>query len=382
MGLIESLIKMFFLQKAGKELVKAVDNVPNPMPVSTPQKKYRSLSEIRLVYFAWDEVPANMLAELFRREPDLIDEQMGDDCREFLHLHPKRHINNGVMCYEQTCFTFSARNRFFMEGLAGNIMLENLRDCTYLDFSNRPIDPVVDPISCSISLDGYTLFFDHPYFYNLMLLLLKDSETRFRNGERVTSRAVRYPAVEISETVLKNSGVVFDETVALGLKLSGAFYAVLNDFNVEQTGETDRKYGNIEFRVIDGRINKSDETSPFAIADMLVHREAVEGGYMWLSIAPGQLSAFGDHAYMPGVQFNFLDTAEDVIIKGDIEKREIFVCRTREGWGGVKFAVKNIHDYYSLAAWLVVAVSTYYAVIKGRNRADYIRRYWDSYPCD
>ncbi len=377
MGLIESFIKTFFLQKAVKEVAKTFgDTTDSPIGRSEyrSNRKHRRVGEIRSAYFAWDEVSGTLLTELFRKEPDLIDGEITDDCREFLNIFPSKHLHNGVMCYDKTCFTFSARNRFFAEGHYNSLMLENMRDCEYVDFSMQPINPIVEPLTRSISLAGYTLFFDQPFFYNLMLMLLKDSEQKFQNGERLSDRANTFPMIVLDEEILREYDVNIDENAVRGIKLRDAYYAVLNDFNVEQHGIGNRRHGDLEVRVIDTRTHKSDDAQPCPISDLLWR-----SGFKWISIIPGEI-AYG--TYLCGVQFNFLDSAEGVIIRGNKERREIYVCRTIAGWGGIKFSVRNLHDYYNLAAWLVVAVSTYCSREHGWDREELIHRYWPSYNCN
>lgn len=109
----------------------------------------------------------------------------------------------------------------------------------------------------------------------------------------------------------------------------------------------------------------------------MLQQNDVKNGTIWLSIAPSPVQG---PIYLLGTQFNFLDTSEGVIVRGDPTTCELYICRTNDGWGGIKFKFQNKRDYYRAAIWLIPAVSMYCEGAKGWDYKQSIMKYWPTYP--
>lgn len=367
MGFIEALVLSLLAHKA------AISVDANYASQNTRSNSF--YKQIRIRYFSLSEISSTMLHDLFMREPDLVDGQTGPDCQEFLQVKVSRYIYRGQLYFGDSWFTISPKNRFLCNNLIDNLMTNNLRECALVDYSSKLFSPIENVVEHSISIGDYTLFFDHPFFYNLTLMLTKDSDVRFQQGETIQSRAINYPKITIDERKLAQYGISCDETERAGLKLFNASYAVLDDFNSEKKDE--RQNGAFELRIVDSQTTSSDASQPCSIKELLTKRLQVLKGLMWISIAPGKIMFNGQ--YLIGTQFNFLDSADGVYIRGCEDRLEIYVCRTHDGWGGIKFRVQNEKDYYRLAAWLVPAVTYYCSVTKGWDSRSVIKEYWPAY---
>ena len=208
-------------------------------------------------------------------------------------------------------------------------------------------------------------------------MLLKRADEQFNSSPPISSRAINLPNVVVSNSLLKKYNITTSIDSNEGVQLKGASYAVLTDFNSENNYEKDS--GTIILRVVDGNKTTSDNYTPCSIRDLLSNKDCVRNGSLWISIAPSPIRS---STYLLGTQFMFLETAEDVIIRGDPNTCELYVCRTLDGWGGIKFKLQNSKDYYSAAAWLIPAVSMYCYGLKGWDYKETIKKYWLDYFCE
>ncbi len=372
MGLLDNLIAIFCAQKA-------LESLENDTP-STKKKWYSraTYTGLRQHYYNIDEYPDSLLDELFRREPDLIDGTISSDCREYLQLEFQKYSYKGRTVYGKTCFTISTNNRFLCQDFINEFDGHHLRDYDLIDFSHCYFAPVANPVAQSITIGDYTLFFDHPFYYNVALMLLIRADNDFKEGPSIESRAINLPPVFINKEILDNFEININFNSNQGLKLYNAFYSVLSDFNTEIP--TDRYNGVIVLRIVDGRKTVSDDYTPCSVIDLLDQPISAHNQFLWPSIVPSIVKS--NHIYLPGLQFEFLSNAEDVIIRGDPDSLELYVCRTNDGWGGIRFKLQNKKDYYSAAVWLIPAVAMFYRNIKGIDYKETIKKYWPTFFAD
>lgn len=305
--------------------------------------------------------------EALRTECPHIFEEVPDVC-EYLNIKPERYTHKGQLFCNGEFFTVSAKDRFICKGLLDSSE-ETLRELPLVDFSEKRFSPIANPFERSISVGDYKFYFERPYFYNLMLMLLIDADKKFSRGERIWQRAVKYPQIKIEATTLARYGITFDPDAREALALENASFAQLNDFNSEDW--LLRAEGNIALRVVDKPVAPFDHFTPCAVRELLENESAM------INVAPGKAIENGE-IYLPP-HFLFLHYADDVTIRGNEDNFEIFVCRLRAGWGGIRFRVQNRKDYYRLAAWLVPAVAYAAQGTKGWDKDEIIKRYWPSY---
>ena len=373
MGFWESLVMTIFAKKVLKEVSNEFsrDQSTNGRH-SGGMATYQGL---RNTYYDIHQMPSSLLNELFRREPDFIDKTCGEDARELLNVVVVSYEYRGQRVWGENWFTISAKYRFLYKGMLSSIMDQNFRDYEIVDYSERPFAPVANPAAHSITIGNYTLYFNHTLYYNLTLMLLLDSDRKFGSGHRVTNRAIRYPLVSLSNDLLQQYDISIDEHSREGMRLTNASYAVLDDYNGDDFHNTSS--GTIEVRVIDGRVHKSDYDMPYSVGDLITKRDDVERGFIWITVTPGMVFQGN---YIINVPFDFLKDIDELTIRGNGHTQELYVCRRKEGWGGIRFKVKNKTDYYKLSAWLVVALSYYCSVIHGWDYRESITRYWPDCP--
>ena len=115
MGFIESLIMTIFSKKALKEIANEFSDEP---PVYTQNKNARaSYYTLREVYHDIGDFSSSLLGELFRREPDFINKESGEDARELLEIQVTHYMYKGVLYSSETWFSISAENRFLCKKL-------------------------------------------------------------------------------------------------------------------------------------------------------------------------------------------------------------------------------------------------------------------------
>ena len=338
MKFLESLLLTIFGYKAAKEVSKTVD---------TSSRGSSHYGNLRKKYYGLDELPQSLLTELQYREPDLFDSESGSDHRLFHNIKMRQFKIGETLYTSEAWFTISPKNRFIAVGNLDDIMYDNLREEKVDDFSSKPFSPSANPINHSITIEKYTFFFDHPFYYNLTLLLLVDSDKRYFEGERVQQRAVSYPKISIDDDIISRYGISLEEISNDTLTFENAYCAALNDFNSEKC-----------YHVHKGRIE--------------------------LRKSPNHITIYPkgakDNDYEINLSLSFLFSSESVNIRGDGRLKELYVCRTNDGWGGIKFIVASEKDYYRLSCWLIVAVADYCKTIKNWDPDEIIEEYWPSYP--
>lgn len=370
MDFLEKMILFFGVKKS----LESIDESRNK-----PKKRnlfgVATYSGLRQTYYSIEDYPDYLLDELFRREPDHIDGETGPDCREYLNLNMSQYKHKDQTIYGDTWFTLSINNRLLCNAFLDGLLNEDLRNYNLIDFSSKPFNAIGNPNSRSIKIGDYTLYFNHPYHYNLTLMLLKRADEQFATSPSISSRAIKLPNVIITDELLKEYDITSDINSNDGVQLKNASYAVLTDFNSENNYE--KGAGTITLRVVDGNETTSDYYTPCTIYDLLLRKDCVKNGMLWISIAPSPTKS---SMYLLGTQFMFLETAEDVIIRGNPDTCELYVCRTSDGWGGIKFKLQNKKDYYQAATWLITAISLYCYGLKGWDYKSNIEKYWPSYP--
>jgi len=338
MKFIESLLLTFFAQKATKEVVEVLESK------TQGSSFYQNL---RKRYYGYKELPLSVLNELSYIEPDLFDRANGSDHRDFLNLKLSKYKIGETMYFSEAWFTISANFRFIAVGNLDDLITDNLREESLDDFSEKPFNPSCNPIDHSIAIDKFTFYFDHPFFYNLTLLILADSDQRYYAGERMQQRSISLPKIKIDVSSLKQHSLNYEEITGESITLQNAYCATLNDFNSEKW-------------------------------------YLIQKGHLVLKRNPTGISVFTD-----GVDCNinentiylwFLSSAESVNIRGSIVQKELYICRTKDGWGGIKFRVSSNRDFYMLAGWLVVAISQYCDIVNGWDADQIIHEYWPTYP--
>lgn len=373
MGFIESLIMTIFAKKALKEIANEFsDESPVYMQNSGSQASYYTLRE---KYHDIGDFPPSLLEELFRREPDFIDKECGEDVRELLGIQATHYLYKGVFYSSETWFTISAQNRFLCKELLSSIMDRNYRDHDLIDYSNRLFSPVANPAQHSITIGDYTLYYKYALYYNLTLMLLIDADRQFLSGKRVAERAVRYPKVQITEEIVSQYRLTAAETTKAGIRLEQQSYAVLDDYNSPDVNN--QRAGWFEVRIIDGTF-KSDSAVPYSIAEMRAAEQSVLEGRIWPSIIPGFV--YDKVGYISNVPFGFLQEADTLTFRGNEQACELYICRLQAGWGGIRFKLQNKADYYRLAAWLIPVLSYYCGIIRGWDYRKLISEYWPTYP--
>lgn len=335
MNFLESLLLTFFAHKATKEVVETA--------AATPRGS-NHYTNLRKRFYRVGEIPPSVLTELFYMEPDLIDTGNGDDCREFLKIKVSRFRIGDKTFWEDSWFTISAKNRFIGVGIIDDMMEDNLRDMNLDDFSSKPFNPSANPSEHSITVEKYTFYFDRPFFYNLTILLLEYSDQRYFSGERVQQRAVVYPKIKMDT----QDPLLVKAAEENTLILENAYYASLNDYNTEKS-----------YYILKGRLDLRKDSSGIIVDS----KKSVPSEYD----CPIYLSTF-------------LSDAESVNIRGNIETKELYVCRTDDGWGGIKFVVSSKDDFNRLACWLIVAIAQRCSVVRGWDVNEIIEEYWPSYP--
>jgi len=373
MGFIESLIMTIFAKKAMKEIANEFSDKP---PVYTQNRSTQaSYYTLREVYHDIGDFPSSLLGELFRREPDFINKESGEDVRELLGIQATHYLYKGVLYTSETWFTISAENRFLCKELLSSIMDRNYRDHDLVDYSNRLFSPVANPAQHSITLGDYTLYYKYALYYNLTLMLLIDADRQFLSGKQVAERAVRYPKVRITEEIVSQYDLAVDKEAKTGMRFEEYSYAVLDDYNSPDVNE--QRVGWFEVRIIDGTF-KSDSKTPLSIAEMRRRENDVAAGSVWPSIIPGNV--FFETDYVSTVPFGFLQHADSLTIRGNEYTCELYVCRLKDGWGGIQFKLQNKADYYRLAAWLIPVLSYYCSITRGWDYRSLISGYWPTYP--
>lgn len=373
MGFIESLIMTIFAKKAVKEIAKEFSD-ERPVHTSRGGSKatYHNLREI---YYNAEDFPSFLLGELFRNEPDFIDKECGEDVRELLGIQATHYLYKGVLFSGETWFTISAQNRFLCKDLLSSIMDRNYRDHDLIDYSKRLFSPVADPAQHSITIRDYTLFYKYALYYNLTLMLLIEADKEFLSGKRVSDKAIHHPKVRITDEIARKYNLSTDETIKNGVRFEVHSYAALDDFNSPSVH--DQRTGWFELRIIDGTF-RTDSVTPYSIAEMKAAGPAVSDGNVWPSIIPGFV--FDDSMYVSRVPFAFLECADKLTILGSEHNCELYVCRLRNGWGGIKFKLHSKMDYYRLAAWLIPVLSYYCSITRGWDYNNLISEYWPTYP--
>lgn len=373
MDFIESLIMAIFAKKAAKEIAKEFsDEHPVCKPRENPKATYHNLPE---VYYNIEDFPPSLLGELFRHEPDFLDKTSGEDVRELLRIQATHHLHKGVLHTSETWFTISAQNRFVCKELLDSISELNYRDHNLTDFSNRLFAPVANPAQHSISIGEYTLFYKYALYYNLTLMLLIEADKEFLAGKRVSDKAIHYPKVRITDEIARKYSLTTDETVKTGVRFEAHSYAALDDFNSPNVHN--QRTGWFELRIIDGTF-RTDITTPYSFAEMRAAEPSVAAGNVWPSIIPGFV--FDDRMYVSRVPFAFLESADELTILGSERNCELYVCRLKNGWGGIKFKLHSTVDYYRLAAWLIPVLSYYCSITRGWDYKSLISEYWPTYP--
>ena len=367
---------MFLSSLSQKHSPKRLSN--DVSSLYTPNYSERcSYDMLRLKYMVETEATESLLDELFRKEPDFISSEIDPDVRERLYIQVIRYSFNGETFVNKTWFTISMNNRFIYKGILDEVTIDYIRECDLIDYSTRLFSPVANPYEHSISLGDFSFTFDHPFYYNLLLMLSLQADRQYRNGYRVSDLAITAPKILIDDDVLAKYNIIFDESKKENLRLTDACYCLLNDFNAEKDFPMDRAEGTIELQITDGLTYDFDNASPIALSEILSEPTLFANGSRWLSIGP-RLTA-SDGTKYNGAQFIFLNDADGVTIKGDKNRLTIYVCRLKSGWGGIKFTVKDLVDYYRLAAWLVVAVSYVLNAIDGIDWRSSIQEYWPTY---
>lgn len=325
-------------------------------------------------YYNTTDFPQGLLGELFRRKPDYIDKSMGDDAREIFAIYPYKYDFHGQTVYQKTWFTISAKNRFLCKDLLTFSGGENLRDKALEDFSDKLFAPKARPADRAIMVGDYTWYFDHPLEYNLSLMLMLDSDRLFQSGERVSSGAIRWPKVKITEQLAQQYGISVRETVREALKLTRAFCTTVDDFNCVVPMYT--KSGTLELCAVDLKNHTSNVTIPLSLQDLNSIPAERIGRYS-ITILPPERNFNGEPFI--GVPFYFLHDADALTIRGNENLCELYVCRLASGWGGIKFKLQSKAEYYQLAAWLTVALSYYGSKINGWDAEKLIAEYWPDY---
>lgn len=113
---------------------------------------------------------------------------------------------------------------------------------------------------------------------------------------------------------------------------------------------------------------------------MKTYAQSVSSGFVWPSIIPG--SVYDGGAYVSNVPFDFLQYADELTIRGSEHTCELYVCRLKDGWGGIRFKLQSKTDYYRLAAWLIPVLSYYCSITRGWDYRSLISEYWPTYPLD
>jgi len=373
MGLMDKLIAAFCAQKA----VESVDwDEMLSTSVRTGKATYYGL---RKFYYKIEDFSDKLLDELFLREPDFIDGSISTDCREYFHINTDQYLYKNRLIHGTANFTLSINNRFLYPDFIDEIDANNLRDYDLIDFSNRRFDPIANPNAHSITIGDYTIYYDHPFYYNVTLMLLIRADKQKEFSSSIESRAINLPFVKITPDIINDFDICTDIKSNNGVKLNNAFYAVLSDFNTEVS--IDRYKGSIVLRIVDGRKTVSDNYTPCAIVDLLEQPISRNNQFVWPSIVPNIINKTSSQ-YILGTQFIFLDKADDVIIRGDPDTCELYVCRTNDGWGGIRFKLQNKKDYYSAAVWLIPAMAMYYRNVTGADYLEIINKYWPTYSND
>lgn len=373
MGFIESLIMTIFAKKAVKEIAKEFsDERPAHTTRGSSKATYHNLRE---VYYNTEDFPPSLLDELFHNEPDFINKESGEDIRELLEVQATHYLYRGVLYSGETWFTISARNRYLCKELLSTLTDRNFRNHDLVDFSDRMFSPIANPSQHSITIGDYTLYYKYTLFYNLTLMLLIDADRKFLSGKRVSDRAVCYPKVHITNEIVNQYELNVNETLRVGERFDKRSYAVLDDFNSPDV--YNKRSGWFELRIIDGTY-KSDNVTPYSIAEMMAAKQSVAGGYIWPSIIPG--SVYDGGAYVSNVPFDFLQYADELTIRGSEHTCELYVCRLKDGWGGIRFRLQSKADYYRLAAWLIPVLSYYCSITRGWDYRSLISEYWPTYP--
>ena len=373
MGFIESLIMTIFSKKALKEIANEFSDEP---PVYTQNKNARaSYYTLREVYHDIGDFSSSLLGELFRREPDFINKESGEDARELLEIQVTHYMYKGVLYSSETWFSISAENRFLCKKLLSSLMDKNYRDHDLIDYSNRLFSPIANPAQHSITIGDYTLYYKYALFYNLTLMLLIDSDNKYLAGKHVADKAVRYSKIQITEGIARQYDLTVDEANKSGVHFEKQSYSVLDDFNSPDVHN--QRTGWFEVRIIDGTA-KSDSAVPYSIAEMREAESSYLFGNIWPSIIPGNV--FFGTEYVPTVPFEFLQDADALTIRGSEHTCELYICRLEAGWGGIKFKLQSKADYYRLAAWLIPVLSYYCSIIRGWDYHSLISEYWPTYP--
>lgn len=373
MGFIESLIMTIFAKKAVKDIAKEFsDECPVRTNKGSSTATYHNLREI---YYNIEDFPPSLLGELFRNEPDFLDKESGEDVRELLGVQATHYLYKGVIHTGETWFTISVQNRYLCKELLSTLTDRNFRKHDLIDYSNRLFSPIADPAQHSITIGDYTLYYKYALFYNLTLMLLLEADKKFLSGQRVSDRAVHYPKIQITDEIVSQYGIAVDETTKSGIRFEKRSYAVLDDFNSPDV--YNKRTGWFELRIIDGTF-KADNTTPYSIAEMRAAERSAAGGYIWPSIIPG--SVYDGGIYVSNVPFDFLQYADELTIRGSEHTCELYVCRLKGGWGGIRFKLQNKADFYRLAAWLIPVLSHYCSITRGWDCRSLISEYWPTYP--
>jgi len=338
MKFIESLLLTLFAHKATKEVVEVFENKAQGSTF------YQNL---RKRYYGYNELPLSVLSELSYIEPDLFDRSNGSDHRDFLNLKFSKYKIGEAMYFSEAWFTISANFRFIAAGNLDDLITDNLREEALDDFSKKPFNPSCNPKDRSITICKYTFYFDHPFFYNFTLLVLSDSDQRYYAGERIQQRSITLPKVKMDDTLLRQYGLTLEEVASESIILENAYCATLNDFNSEKWHLTHK--GQLTLR--------RTSTGISVLSSGVNGNQNEDATYLW-----------------------FLSSAESVNIRGCVEQKELYICRTSDGWGGMKFKVSSNRDYYMLAGWLVVTIAPFCEIINGWDADESIREYWPTYP--
>ena len=282
---------------------------------------------------------------------------------EFRELRSFRHNYRIEDYYEFYCSSFTYQGNTFDGGIYISFKKrcikykESFRE-KYIDFSDKLFSPSINPIKREIIIDGMTFLFKNntPFCFNFLAIGLSWSDENYLKGILPVSYRPNTEQIYITESITQKYGLTVDEDRTQVLPIAWGFVSQLDYYNTF-----------LECNKGALCLYNSCQIDKYAVLN-------IENNNSACSLVKSELCIIKI----------LKDTTSEVLCRhgykipifhGDVNNYTLYLFKDKELRGGIVIQVDNLRDYYSLAAWIIIALS----YRNGYKDQSVIKQYWPSY---